>query len=47
VSRQKRMMLNEDDDLVLLDILFIFTFKNFNHLLKDIFGIPVFQKSHS
>jgi hypothetical protein len=32
------MMLNEDDDLVLIDILCIFTFKNFYHLFQDIFG---------
>jgi hypothetical protein len=37
MSRQIRMMLNEDDDLVLFDILCI-TFKNFYHLFKDIFG---------
>jgi hypothetical protein len=30
--------LNEDDDLVLIVILCIFTFDNFYHLLKDIFG---------
>jgi hypothetical protein len=46
VSRQIRMMLNEDDDLVLLDILSIFTFNNFYHILKEISGIPLFQKSH-
>jgi hypothetical protein len=40
------MMLNEDDDLVVLDILCIFTFNNFYQLLKEIFGIPLFQKSH-
>jgi uncharacterized protein YneF (UPF0154 family) len=39
VSQQIRMMLNEDDDLVLLDILCIFTFNNFYHLLKEIVGI--------
>jgi hypothetical protein len=34
------MMLNqEDDDLVLFDILCIFTFKKLYHLLKDIFGL--------
>jgi hypothetical protein len=33
------MMLNEADDLVLLDILFIFTFNYFC-------VIPLFQKSH-
>ena len=38
VSRQIRMMLNEDDDLVSIDILCIFTFKNFYYLFKDIFG---------
>jgi hypothetical protein len=38
LSRQIRMMSNEDDDLVLIDILSIFTFKIFYHLLKDIFG---------
>jgi hypothetical protein len=38
VSEQIRMMLNEDDDLVFLDILFIFTFNYFYHLSKDIFG---------
>jgi hypothetical protein len=43
-SRQIRMMLNEDDDLVLLDILCIFTFNNFYHLLKDIFGFLCFKK---
>jgi hypothetical protein len=32
------MMLNEDGDLVLLDILCIFTFNYLYHLLKDIFG---------
>jgi hypothetical protein len=37
VSRQIRMMLNEGDNLVLIDILCIFTFNNFYHLLKDIF----------
>jgi hypothetical protein len=46
VSQQIRMMLNEDDDLVLLDILCKFTFNNLYHLLKEIVGIPLFHKSH-
>jgi hypothetical protein len=32
--------------LVLLDILCIFTFNNFYHLLNEIVGIPLFHKSH-
>jgi hypothetical protein len=44
VSRQIRMMLNKDD-LVLIDILYILPLK-FLPSFKEIFGFPLFQKSH-
>jgi hypothetical protein len=43
VSRQIRMMLNKDD-LVLIDILCIFTFNNFYHLLKKFLVFLCFRK---
>jgi hypothetical protein len=44
VSRQIRMMLNKDDS-VLIDILCIFTFNNFYHLLKKFWFSSVSEKS--